>query len=55
VLTSLVVMPLALIAFLALWPVVLVAVVLFLVAVIPFVAVGAGVRAILAHGHRVIG
>jgi hypothetical protein len=51
-LASLVVGLLALVTFSLFWPVTFVAVVLLLAVVCPFVAVGAGLRAILEHGRR---
>jgi hypothetical protein len=48
-LACLVVAPLLTLGVVALWPMVFVAIVLLLVAVTPFVVVGAGMRAILRH------
>jgi hypothetical protein len=52
-LATLVVMPLAEVTFLLLWPVVFVALILLIVALSPFVIVGAGVRAMLQSARRV--
>jgi len=54
-LPSLVVTMLAVFAVLLFWPVVFVALVLFLLGLVPFVALGAVLRAIVGHGHRVAG
>jgi hypothetical protein len=55
VLASLAVMALALVAVVLLWPVLFVALVVLIVGLSPFVAVGAGVRAILRFGRPLAG